>query len=520
MQINTKPEIAIYIHWPFCESKCPYCDFNSHVSKIIDQESWKKRYLSEIYLYKNLISYYKIRSIFFGGGTPSLMNPDIISKILELINKFSNIDKAEITLEANPTSFEVNKFKDFKLAGINRVSIGTQSFNDKNLVFLGRNHDSKLALYAIENAANIFSNYSFDLIYALPGQEVNDWMQELEFSVSLQSPHISLYQLTIEDNTKFAAQYKAKRFSLPSNDIANQMYLHTNKFLKKNGYLHYEISNYAKKGFESRHNLAYWEYLPYIGIGPGAHGRLHFDKAILRLDADLDKKLYLNGTLDLDSNKHFTKDLFLNSELNVSNSNLKLYLENNISESQYDFNLQNDLKNIKNITLNEDQNINNNYVFDFSLFKNNNEKYNNKAEVTYDNNNQIINNVNHNLTKQESKNINVVTTFAVKNPKIWLESQPLEHNTSETLNKIAIFQEIVLMSMRINKGINLQYLFELTKINLLILMQQSINFNIYKKMFKISKNKKYLQIKQKYRHITDYLIAKILDLINNTNLNI
>lgn len=268
-------EIAIYVHWPFCESKCPYCDFNSHVSNDIDVDEWKKAYLNEIDKFQDIISKKHIRSIFFGGGTPSLMPADIIEKIINALGNIAYIsDDTEITMEANPASSTLSKFQEFKTAGINRLSIGIQSFDTQNLKFLGRKHSSNDAIQTIENALKIFDNMSFDLMYGLPNQQLDSWIEELNHAMHYQTNHISLYQLKIEKGTPFYKAYNKGEFILPSDDLAAELYLVTNKKLYENGYNLYEVSNYAKEGYESKHNLTYWEYKDYLGIGPGAHSRM------------------------------------------------------------------------------------------------------------------------------------------------------------------------------------------------------------------------------------------------------
>lgn len=267
--------IAIYIHWPFCKSKCPYCDFNSHVRESVDHASWLAAYLKEIDYFKEYIEGKYISSIFFGGGTPSLMDPSITAGIIDKLSNIGMLDSnSEITLEANPTSVEAEKFKAFKTAGVSRVSLGIQSFNERDLKFLGREHDKVEAIAAIELAARVFDRYSFDLIYARPNQTVDEWLLELEFASQLAADHISLYQLTIEKGTEFYRMYKDKEFYLPENELAESLYDATTGFLKSKGYDRYEISNYAKLDEESRHNLSYWRYQDYLGIGPGAHSRM------------------------------------------------------------------------------------------------------------------------------------------------------------------------------------------------------------------------------------------------------
>ncbi|MFK7967771.1 MAG: radical SAM family heme chaperone HemW [Rickettsiaceae bacterium] len=275
MSATIKP-ISIYIHWPFCLSLCPYCDFNSHVANTIDHNRWLKAYKTELGHFAPMIKNKEVKSIFFGGGTPSLMQPLVVQGIIDKIASIGTIsDSCEITLEANPTSYETNKFKQFKSAGINRVSLGVQSFNEKDLSVLGRKHSSQEAISAINSASNIFSRYSFDLIYARPDQTLKKWQEELKFALTLAKSHISLYQLTIEKGTPFFNLFRSNKLLLPSNDDAAELYEWTGGFLKENNYNRYEISNYSKSNEECIHNLCYWNYNEYIGIGPGAHSRIH-----------------------------------------------------------------------------------------------------------------------------------------------------------------------------------------------------------------------------------------------------
>ncbi|QCS23949.1 coproporphyrinogen III oxidase [Rickettsia parkeri] len=268
-------DLSIYIHWPFCLSKCPYCDFNSHVASTIDHNQWLKSYETEIEYFKDIIQNKYIKSIFFGGGTPSLMNPVIVEGI---INKISNLaiidDQTEITLETNPTSFETEKFKAFKAAGINRISIGVQSLKEDDLKKLGRTHDCMQAIKTIEVANTIFLRVSFDLIYARSGQTLKDWQEELKQAMQLATSHISLYQLTIEKGTPCYKLFKEGNLILPHSDAAAEMYEWTNHYLESKKYFRYEISNYAMIGYECLHNLTYWNYNSYLGIGPGAHSRI------------------------------------------------------------------------------------------------------------------------------------------------------------------------------------------------------------------------------------------------------
>ncbi len=269
-----KNNISIYIHWPFCKSLCPYCDFNSHIMNEIDETQWREAYLKEIEYFKREIIGKKVKSIFFGGGTPSLMPVKIISSILESINSISDISDAEITLEANPTSSDSKKFKAFKDVGINRLSLGIQSFLDNDLKFLGREHNSLEAKDVINLAAGIFDNFSFDLIYGRPNQTLKSWENELKEAINFGSPHISLYQLTIEKGTPFYKMHKNGEFILPSLDLSADLFELTSDILKSNNFGRYEISNYSKKGFASIHNLCYWHYDDYVGIGAGAHSRI------------------------------------------------------------------------------------------------------------------------------------------------------------------------------------------------------------------------------------------------------
>jgi putative oxygen-independent coproporphyrinogen III oxidase len=279
LQLNTyNLPLSIYIHYPFCKSKCPYCDFNSHVSKQIDEDGFLRAYFSELQYFAPQLKNRTIKTIFFGGGTPSLMPTYFVEKILGEIARIWNVDKdCEITLEANPTSFEAEKFRDFRSAGVNRLSIGIQALNDADLKFLGREHSASEAISTIQTASKIFDNYSFDLIYARPNQNLSSWKQELETAISLSASHLSLYQLTIEKGTKFYGQYLNKEFVLPDEDLAADLYETTNQITTQNGLGLYEISNYAKTGFECKHNLAYWQSADYLGIGAGAHSRVYLD---------------------------------------------------------------------------------------------------------------------------------------------------------------------------------------------------------------------------------------------------
>lgn len=268
-------KLAIYIHWPFCLSKCPYCDFNSHVRDQIDEAVWADALVRELDHYRELSGPRTISSVFFGGGTPSLMSAATVERLLGRIAQiWSPAKDMEITLEANPTSVEAGKFKDFAAAGINRLSLGIQALNDADLKALGREHNVKEARQAIDLSQRYFPRSSFDLIYARMGQTVREWEQELIRALKMSVGHLSLYQLTIERGTAFYQAHEKGRIILPGEDLAADMYELTQTICEDHGLPAYEISNHAHEGQQSRHNLTYWTYGDYIGIGAGAHGRL------------------------------------------------------------------------------------------------------------------------------------------------------------------------------------------------------------------------------------------------------
>jgi oxygen-independent coproporphyrinogen-3 oxidase len=266
---------AVYIHWPFCKSKCPYCGFNSHVRSEIDEARWRRALLAETDYFAAETSGRLVSSIFFGGGTPSLMAPETVAALLERIaQRWSLAPDLEVTLEANPTSVESGRFRDLRDAGVNRVSLGVQSLDPEALRFLGRGHSANEAIAAIDLARKLFPRFSFDLIYARPGQEAAAWRRELDQALGLAGDHLSLYQLTIEAGTAFATAHDRGDFAIPEDDAAGALYELTQERLAAAGLPAYEVSNHARPGGESRHNLAYWRYGDYLGIGPGAHGRL------------------------------------------------------------------------------------------------------------------------------------------------------------------------------------------------------------------------------------------------------
>jgi oxygen-independent coproporphyrinogen-3 oxidase len=267
---------GIYVHWPFCTSKCPYCDFNSHVAAEIDESRWIRAYLGEIDRYADLLPGRVLSSIYFGGGTPSLMAPETVEAVISRIReRWPMANDAEITLEANPGSVEAGRFRGYRAAGVNRVSLGVQALNDVDLKRMGRLHTVGEALQAFDIARDCFERASFDLIYARQDQQLADWRAELRRALSFAVDHLSLYQLTIEQGTAFGDRYNAGRLKgLPDDDTGAEMYEATQDLCGAAGFEAYEVSNHAKPGAESRHNLLYWRYGDYMGIGPGAHGRI------------------------------------------------------------------------------------------------------------------------------------------------------------------------------------------------------------------------------------------------------
>jgi putative oxygen-independent coproporphyrinogen III oxidase len=268
-------DLALYIHWPFCLSKCPYCDFNSHVRDRIDQRRFAAALRMELAWEAARLGRRRLASVFFGGGTPSLMDPDTVATLLDDAGRFFDVaPDIEITLEANPTSVEAARLAAFRQAGVNRVSLGVQSLNDDALAALGRQHSAAQAIAALHIARDLFPRISFDLIYARPGQDLPAWRGELRQALGLVADHLSLYQLTIEPGTAFESRYRQGQLILPDDDTASELYVATAEEAAKFGLDTYEVSNYALPGAESRHNLAYWRYRDYAGIGPGAHGRV------------------------------------------------------------------------------------------------------------------------------------------------------------------------------------------------------------------------------------------------------
>lgn len=279
LNMSLTTPFAVYVHWPFCLSKCPYCDFNSHVRHGgVDEARFLLAYEAEIAATAARVPGRTVSSIFFGGGTPSLMQPSTVQTILDCIGKhWSVAPNVEVTLEANPTSVEATRFRGYRAAGVNRVSLGVQALDDTALKELGRLHTAQEALDAVAVARSIFGRYSFDLIYARPQQSLDAWAAELKRAIAEAAEHLSLYQLTIEPDTPFFGLHKAGKLTVPDEDLARDLYDLTQSICSAAGLPAYEISNHARPGAECRHNLVYWRGHDYAGVGPGAHGRLTID---------------------------------------------------------------------------------------------------------------------------------------------------------------------------------------------------------------------------------------------------
>ena len=268
--------LGLYVHWPFCQSKCPYCDFNSHVVAEVDHDRWRRALCRELETFASRAGPGRsLGSIFFGGGTPSLMEAETVAAVIEIAQRLFRFNNdIEISLEANPTSTEAGRLNAFRAAGVNRISLGIQALDNDALAFLGRTHSAQEALGAIEIAQSCFENVSFDLMTARPEQSIESWMAELDRAVGVGTDHLSIYHLTIEPTTPFHALHARGAFTLPDGDTAADLYERTNEYLAALGLPAYEVSNHARPGKACRHNLNYWHYGDYIGVGPGAHGRI------------------------------------------------------------------------------------------------------------------------------------------------------------------------------------------------------------------------------------------------------
>ncbi|WP_147109801.1 radical SAM family heme chaperone HemW [Tateyamaria sp. syn59] len=288
---------GLYVHWPFCAAKCPYCDFNSHVTNVVDHDAWRAALVTEVERVGALTQGRVLRSVFFGGGTPSLMEPSTVEAILSTAAKTWPIaNDVEVTLEANPTSVEADKFVAFRAAGINRVSMGIQALNDADLRALGRLHSAAEGLAAFNIARSVFDRVSFDLMYGRQNQSLTQWEAELQQALALDLDHVSLYQLTVEPGTAFGDRYKrGKLRGLPDDDLSADMYALTQDVCAAHNMPRYEVSNHARDGAESRHNLIYWRYGDYAGIGPGAHGRLTLSGTRIATEQQRMPKIWLQG---------------------------------------------------------------------------------------------------------------------------------------------------------------------------------------------------------------------------------
>ena len=298
-----RSSLALYIHWPFCKIKCPYCDFNSYKREITSQSHWLKAYLKALEFWYAKLDKKEISSIFFGGGTPSLLEPDFVATLLKKTDNLWSISgDCEITIEANPNSVSNSKFKSFRGIGINRVSLGVQALNNKDLDNLGRDHNKNQAIEAIEIINNWFKNYNLDFIYGRQHQSTSEWKDELSQIISLEAPHLSLYQLTIEENTNFHKLFKRDLLKgLPTQQIVSDMFDITKKLCKDGGYSQYETSNYAKRGYKCKHNLSYWKYSDYLGIGPGAHGRVNISGDRYAIEEEKNPDSWFKKTISLNS---------------------------------------------------------------------------------------------------------------------------------------------------------------------------------------------------------------------------
>lgn len=303
-------ELAVYVHWPFCKIKCPYCDFNSHVRERVAHDDWRRAFVRELLFYRDLTGARHIQSVFFGGGTPSLMEPQTVETVIDTIADLWGLPQGtEITLEANPTSVETGKLKGFKAAGVNRVSLGVQALNDADLKALGRQHSAAEAIAAVKLAGSIFERFSFDLIYARPDQTVAGWRRELAEGLQYAKGHMSLYQLTIEEGTQYHTLFQRGDLKIPDEETAAQLYEVTQEMMAAADMPAYEISNHARFGDESRHNLVYWRYGDYAGVGPGAHGRLTIGGVKKATRAHRAPEVWLQKTLENGHGAHPFEDI-------------------------------------------------------------------------------------------------------------------------------------------------------------------------------------------------------------------
>ncbi|MBI1391379.1 MAG: coproporphyrinogen III oxidase [Alphaproteobacteria bacterium] len=302
------PGFAVYLHWPYCEQICPYCDFNVRLNRAVDDRAWQDALQTSLRQFGARSGQRTLTSLYFGGGTPSLMPPALVASVIDQCRRIWRVDgPIEITLEANPTDAERSRFEDFRAAGVNRLSLGVQSFDDEALRFLGRNHGAAEARDALDAALSVFGNVSFDMIYALPDETPAAWRRALRAGVSHGAPHLSLYQLTIEAGTAFARAVERAAWSPPDNDAAAELYDVTQEETARAGLPAYEVSNHARAGARSRHNLTYWRGGDYVGVGPGAHGRLTIDGRRYAIETIRSPKDWLSAaTSDADRATTFT----------------------------------------------------------------------------------------------------------------------------------------------------------------------------------------------------------------------
>lgn len=329
---------GLYIHWPFCQAKCPYCDFNSHVSASVSQPAWQAAYLSELDRLAAETGDRILGSVFFGGGTPSLMNPDTVDAILARVQKNWRVrNSLEVTLEANPTSVEAGRFKGYRQAGVNRISMGFQALNDSDLRRLGRLHTTVESFQAFDIAQENFDRFSFDLIYARQDQTLSAWEVELRQALSLGAEHLSLYQLTIEDGTAFGDRLAAGGLrGLPDDDLSAEMFLLTQDICASAGLPAYETSNHAKPGQESLHNLTYWRGGDYLGVGPGAHGRISAANQRVATDTLLSPSAWLDAVETTGSGEK-TRTVITPSEQAVEYLMMGLRMSEGIDIKRYSY---------------------------------------------------------------------------------------------------------------------------------------------------------------------------------------
>ncbi|SEQ55129.1 coproporphyrinogen III oxidase, anaerobic [Faunimonas pinastri] len=333
---ETGTAFGIYLHWPFCAAKCPYCDFNSHVRhQPVDQARYARAFVRELEHFAARTPGREVSSIFLGGGTPSLMEPETVGTLLDTVARLWTVSPdAEITLEANPTSVEADRFRGYRAAGVNRVSLGVQSLHDHDLKRLGRLHDAATARRAIGLAREIFPRLSFDLIYTRPDQTLAGWATELEEAIGMAADHLSLYQLTIEEGTPFHALHAAGKLVVPDEDLAADFYSLTQEITAKHGLPAYEISNHAAPGAESRHNMTYWRYNDYVGSGPGAHGRITERKVKHATIAERNPEAWL-AAVEADGHGTIADDVLGRDEVADEMLLMGLRLREGISVSRY-----------------------------------------------------------------------------------------------------------------------------------------------------------------------------------------